>query len=128
MLSPAEASVVVVDRPMLGVGAGGRVLISTPARFKALIDAIPWGQERGLPDMREELAREAGVDAVCPLTSGIFLRIVCEAAWDEHLAGRPIGEVTPFWRVVRAGSALGKKLACGEAFLREARAAEGLQA
>ena len=63
----------------------------------------------------------------CPLTSGIFLRIVSEAALDEMRSGKSIEAITPFWRLVSPKAPLSKKLSCGPEFVAERRKAEGLK-
>ncbi len=61
------------------------------------------------------------------LTAGIFLRIAAELAWEQHQSGRPLDQITPFWRVIEPKAPLAKKLACGIAFLTRQRKLEGLK-
>ena len=70
----------------------------------------------GHPEVAD-LARVHGADRTCPLTTGIFLRIVAEAAWEELQAGADPGAITPFWRVIAPDSSLARKLACGTDFI-----------
>ena len=53
----------------------------------------------------------------CPLTTGISLRIVSEAAFEEYQNGTAIDEIAPFWRVVDVKSKMAKKIACGIDFI-----------
>jgi hypothetical protein len=76
--------------------------------------------------MRKDLAIEYGAEYTCPVTSGIFLRIVSEAAHEQIEKGAPIGKVTPFWRVVDEKSALNKKLSFGSEFVSKQRKKEGI--
>jgi len=119
-----EPKVEVVEKDFSWVKAGTKILIVNPLVIKEQIEAIPRGQQKAVPQIREELAQQFGADMTCPMSSGIFVRIVAEAAWDEHLAGKPLEEITPFWRVVDPNSTLAKKLRCGPEFLVEMRAKE----
>jgi hypothetical protein len=78
--------------------------------------------------MRKDLAVEYGAEYTCPVTSGIFLRIVSEAAHEQIEKGTPISKVAPFWRVVDEKSALNKKLSFGPEFVGQHRKREGLVA
>ncbi len=77
----------------------GRMLISTPLELDAVIRRIPEGRVLTLGALRANLARNHGADYTCPLTTGIFLKIVAEAADEERAAGR--AGTAPYWRVVR---------------------------
>lgn len=105
-----ETRVEVLEKAGMGMPAGARMLIVHPTVVKAYVDAIPPGERRTVPEMRAELATEYGADVTCPLTSGIFLRIVSELALEELREGKPPSEVSPFWRIVDLKSPLAKKL------------------
>jgi hypothetical protein len=79
-----------------------------------------------IPTLRNDLATTFHADKTCPLTTGIFLRIVAEKAYEEYLGGKALKATTPFWRVITRGTPLAKKLSCGEYFLKERRSAENL--
>lgn len=79
-------------------------------------------------ELRRRLAEKHGADGCCPLTVGIFLRIVAEHAWDELSAGKSLEKVAPFWRVVDPKSPLAKKLRAGAEWIRLQRLAEEPQA
>jgi hypothetical protein len=117
----------VLERAFAGLTAGQRLYIATPRLVDGYIRKIKAGDTRSIAQTRKEMARRAKADGTCPLTSGIFTRIAAEAAWDDIEAGKPLSEVTPFWRIVEPDSALAKKLRCGEPWLmmqREAEASE----
>jgi hypothetical protein len=114
-----------LEKKFAGLPAGSSLLIVNPPVVKKFIDKIPPGKRMGLPEIRQKLARKYRADAMCPLTSGIFLRIVSEAAWDEILAGKSPGEVTPFWRAISPKDAIIPKLRCGREFLEKMWSAEG---
>lgn len=104
-----------------GMQPGQRMLVGTPPMYAAYIQSIPTGQLRSVQTLRDDLAREAGADTTCPLTTGIFLRIVAERAWDQYLGGKPLDEITPFGRVIDPQAPLAKKLRCGSSFIANKR-------
>jgi len=74
--------------------------------------------------MRRDLAKAHGADLSCPISTSIFARIAAEAALEENESGRPLSEVTPFWRVIDEASPLARKLSCGPDLLRTQRGLE----
>lgn len=109
-----------------GIPAGAPFLISTPAEIDAWIRALPRGREASLQNLRRDIALSHGVEYMCPLTAGIFLRIVAEKAWEEYTGGSPVPAITPFWRVIGPRTPLARKLSFGTGFIEEMRAAEGI--
>jgi hypothetical protein len=86
---------------------GGTMLIPKPLDIDALIRKVKKGKLVTASAIRSKLARDNSVDVTCPLTTGIFIRIVAEAAEDDLHNGAK--RVTPYWRVVRDdGSLIGK--------------------
>jgi hypothetical protein len=59
--------------------------------------------------MRNYPALEHDADYTCPVTAGIFLRIVAEANFEKLQQGKSLEDITPFWRVVEPNSTLSKK-------------------
>lgn len=114
----------VLDKPFAGLPPGSKMLISTPLEVQELVQAIPYGQSRSTADIRGELAKRHGAETTCPLTTGIFLRIVAEATLADMEEGKEPG--TPFWRAIDPKSPVAKKLSCGVEFLKARRAAEGI--
>lgn len=121
-----EPQVETVAKPFAGMKPGMSMLVSTPREVDAAIRRIPEGQALAPADLRLKLAGKHHAETTCPMSLGIFLRIVAEAAWEEIQEGKDPGEVTPFWRVIEPGSPLAGKLTCGAAFVRKMRRAEGL--
>jgi alkylated DNA nucleotide flippase Atl1 len=89
----------------------GMMLIPTALEIDAMIRKIPRGQISTLSQIRQKLARWHNVDVTCPLVTGIFFRIVAEAADEDQRAG--IRDITPYWRVVRADGKLNGRLPGG---------------
>ena len=58
--------------------------------------------------MRNDLAIEYGADFTCPMTTGIFLRIVAEYNY-ENLSKKGT-EISPFWRIIDPNSRLSDRL------------------
>jgi len=77
-----------------------------------------------MAEFRDRLAKGAGADFTCPLSSGIFLRIVAEDALESMHEGAAIDEITPFWRAIEPESALAGKLSCGADFITRQRRRE----
>jgi hypothetical protein len=74
--------------------------------------------------MRKDLAIENRADYTCPVTTGIFLRIVAEANFEKFIQANSLKGITPFWRVVEPNSTLSKKLSFGQDFIIYQRKAE----
>lgn len=89
----------------------GVMLIPTALQVDAMIRKIPCGQVTTLAQIRRRLASWHNADVTCPLVTGIFLRIVAEAAEEDRLAGRT--EITPYWRVVGDNGRLNAKFPGG---------------
>lgn len=89
----------------------GRMLIPRPLDVDALIRRIERGKLVTVPQIRERLARDYGADLTCPLVTGIFLRIVAEAA-EEDLQSERV-PIAPYWRVVNADGSLREKFPGG---------------
>jgi uncharacterized protein YdeI (YjbR/CyaY-like superfamily)/alkylated DNA nucleotide flippase Atl1 len=85
----------------------GRMLISQPLDLQAIICEVPLGKVLSLGSLRARLARDLDADYTCPMTTGIFLRILAEAADEESRTD------VPWWRVVRDNGQLIDKLPGG---------------
>ncbi|MBL9133622.1 MAG: hypothetical protein JNG86_20600 [Verrucomicrobiaceae bacterium] len=121
---PPKPVVSVLDKSYAGQEPGARMLIPTPAAVAAYVETIPKGEMRTMPQLRDDLAAAHRADFTCPLTAGIFLRIAAERAWEQHLEGKALSKITPFWRAVDLKSPMAKKLACGVDFIVQQREKE----
>jgi hypothetical protein len=121
-----EPKVVRLKKDFAGVPAGSELLISTPREVDRFIRRIPAGRFIDPRDLRGKLAAKHSADAACPVSTGIFLRIVGEAAWEEIQQGKDASGVTPFWRAVPRGSKLEQRLSCGPGFVRKMQRQEGI--
>ncbi len=113
-----------LDTDFAGVPAGSMLFVGTPQIVDEYVKRIPRGETRTIQRLRRELARRNECDAMCPVSTAIFLRMVAEAAWEDLSAGEGLDAVTPFWRVVEPGSTLAKKLPMDDAWLQAQRDAE----
>lgn len=114
------------DKDFAGIPANSTMLIATPKIVEEYVRQIPKGAGTTLQDMRVDLAHEYNAEFTCPVTSGIFLRMVAEAAFEQVEQGKAISSVAPFWRIVDKKSPLLKKLSFGSDFVLQQRKKEGL--
>jgi len=115
------------DKKFADIPAHSKMLIATPKIVDSYVRKIPSGSQSSVQTMRNDLAIEYGAEYTCPVTSGIFLRIVAEAAYEEYQSGKPLKSITPFWRMADEKSPLAKKVSFGPEFIRKMRKKEGLE-
>ncbi len=100
---------------------GDKMLIPTPLLVDETIREVPEGKLVTVSAIREHLARRFRADFTCPLTTGIFIRIVAETAEEDKVSGRK--DITPWWRVINDDGTLKEKLpgypALQEAYLQK---------
>ena len=87
------------------------MLIPRPLDVDALIRVVPKGKLVTVTQVMERLAKASHADSACPMTTGIFIRIVAEAAEEDSRDGKE--QITPYWRVVKAGGSLNEKFPGG---------------
>jgi len=117
----------VLQKKFADIPEGGRMLIATPKMMDAYVKQIPKGKSVTTATIRKDLAVEHNAEYTCPVTTGIFLRIVAEAAYEKIQQGAKPQSVSPFWRAIEPNSPLAKKLTFGQEFLQKQRMAEGLE-
>lgn len=66
----------------------GTMLIPKPLDVDALIRKARKGKLLTVSEIRSRLARDNNVDVTCPLTTGMFVRIVAEAAGEDLATAR----------------------------------------
>lgn len=123
---PKPSQVKKLEKDVLGKPAGTVMYISTPLEIDKYVRSIPAGKAITTTELREALAKKNKADFTCPLTTGIFLRIVAEAAFEGFNAGKKVSAMTPFWRVIEPTSNLAKKLSFDSSFIKKQRAKEGI--
>lgn len=113
-----------LDENFSDMKVGENMLIATPKIIDEYIKQIPKGININIKTLRNDLALTYNADTTCPVTTGIFLRIVSEAAYEDFLNGEK--NITPFWRVVDHESKTATKLACGINFIKKRRSEENI--
>lgn len=89
----------------------GTMLISSPREVDKIMRKVRKGKLITQSQFRAKLARDAGADAACPMTTGIFVRIVAEAAEEARRAGKK--RITPYWRTIHDDGKLIEKFPGG---------------
>ncbi len=85
----------------------GTMVIPSPMEVKEIMDAIPYGKVITADLIREKLAEKHGTTIACPLTTGIFIWIVANAAEEARKEGAK--EITPYWRTLKTNGILNEK-------------------
>ena len=115
---------VVLHTDFAGIRAGTTMFIGSPGVTANYVARIPKGETRSIERLRNELARQNGAQATCPVTTAIYLRIVAEVALRDLADGSPTEAVIPFWRVIAPDSKIAKKLSCASAMIEHYRQLE----
>ena len=121
-----ESKVKINAKRFADIPAGTRMLIPTPKIVDDFVKTIPNGSFMNIKELRNKLAIQYDAEMTCPLVTGIFLRIISEAAYEEYQIDKNIEEITPFWRVVDPDSKLANKLTFGTGFLIQKQANENI--
>jgi alkylated DNA nucleotide flippase Atl1 len=104
---PSHGKIVEVPAKMQKQWGRGTMVIPEPLKLDALVRTVKKGRLVTVPQLMEKVARDAGADHACPMTTGIFLRIVAETAEEDLREGRK--RITPYWRVLKKGGLLNPK-------------------
>jgi len=123
METAREAKIVKIPASRQKRFGRGTMLIPSAFDVDARIRKVPAGKVITQTQMREALARAASADVACPMTTGIFVRIVAEAAEEAAREGKL--RITPYWRVVRDDGQLMEKLPGGPLAQADRLEAEG---
>lgn len=116
----------VLDKDFAGMKAGQRMLIASPKIIDTYLRQLPAGRLIDPATMRQDLALTYGAEVTCPVTTGIFLRIVAEAAYEELEQGKALEEITPFWRAIGPKGKAADKLTFGKELLLHQQAKEDI--
>ena len=115
-----------LSKDIAGMSKGSKMLIANTKIIDDFINKIPRGNFVEIKELRNTLAKQFDCDVTCPLTAGIFIRIVSEAAYEEYNTGKSLEDITPFWRSVDSKSNLAKKLECGVGFIEAQQSKENI--
>jgi len=119
--NPPEGLPKVVDVPVeWEKRMGGRkILVPTPLLVDGQIRKVKKGKLVTVNQIREKLAKDFKAESTCPMTLGIFLRIISEAAEEDRKNGKNMSRaqsrerITPYWRVVKDDGSLNPKFPGG---------------
>ena len=120
-LEGKEPQIVEIPQKLIGKYGMGMMLIPAPQQIKEIIKLIPQGRIMTVTQIRNYLARKFQVVTTCPLVTGIYIKLIVQAA-EEEGAGEPI----PWWRVVKSDGSLNPKLPGGGLLQKERLEKEGL--
>jgi hypothetical protein len=110
---------VILEKDFAGVKAGAKLHISSPMEIADALKKIPPGTTPSLQQFRRNIARAQACDATCPVSTSLFLRIVAEYAWEEHVERSvALSQLPPFWRVIEPGTPLSRKLSFDQDWIR----------
>ena len=102
-----EPKVVKVPVKMQKRFGKGTMLVPKPLDVDALIRKIPKGKLATTTQIGQRLAMDCKADCVCPMTTGIFVKIAAETAEEDLRNGKK--RITPYWRVVKSDGKLNEK-------------------
>ncbi|MBL1430130.1 MAG: hypothetical protein COA60_001175 [Robiginitomaculum sp.] len=100
-----------------GMKAGQVMLVPDGELLSAAIRKIPKGNTPTIKQFRLDLAKSKNAEVCCPITTGILLRTIAEAAFESYEAGSKISEMTPIWRLLDESAPTWKKLSFDTDFL-----------
>ncbi|MBL4616973.1 MAG: hypothetical protein JKY46_04715 [Robiginitomaculum sp.] len=100
-----------------GMKAGQIMLIPDGNLLTTAICNLPKENRLSLKQFRFELAKSQNAEVCCPITTGILLRTIAEAAFESYQAGTEIPDLTPIWRLIDETSPTWKKLSFDTDFL-----------
>ena len=115
-----------IDKKFADIPKGSRMLIASPPIIDEYVKSILYGEFIEPVKMRDDLAKDYQADKTCPVTTGIFLRIVSEASYEGYQSGDDLETIAPFWRIVKLNSKLAGKLACGIDFIAKRQTEEDI--
>ena len=107
----------VLEKKFADMKAGDRMYISSPEEIKSFIINIPRGTSKSLKEMRLDIANIKGADNTCPVTTGIFLRMVIEDNIENF----------PYWRIIDQNHSLVTKLNLNKEFIISQRSLESIE-
>ncbi len=102
----------------------GIMVISTPREIQDIIRSIPTGKLLTMDSLRNIISLKHNVDIACPLTTGIFLRILAEAS-EESRNQNITKDFVTYWRVLQKDGSINPKFPGGLIFQSQLLESEG---
>ena len=121
---PNHGKIVPVPPHMQKAFGKGTMLIPRPRDVEAIMRGVKKGKVILRAQIRRKLAAEGRADSACPLSTGLFIRIVAEAAEEDRRSGKK--RVTPYWRTLKDDGSLDAKFPGGVQAQAERLRDEGL--
>lgn len=118
-----EPKIVDIPPRMRKLWGRGTMAIARPLDVDALMRKVRKGRVATVKQIMAKLAEIYGSDTMCPMTTGIFIRIVAEAAEEDRAAGKT--RITPYWRTLKGDGKLNEKYPGGVESQAARLAAEG---
>jgi hypothetical protein len=115
---------VLLSSDFADVKSGLMLYVGTPQIVADFMSKIPRGETYSIIKLRNQLARRNQCDAMCPVSTAIFLRIAAEYAIEQMDAGIPVDKVIPFWRVIEPGDKIAKRLSIPKDWIERQRSLE----
>ncbi len=104
---PSHGKIVPVPQRMRKRFGSGTMVIPKPLDVDAVMRKVRKGKLITSSRIRGEVAGLSNADCACPMTTGIFIRIVAEAAEEDRRAGKK--RITPYWRTIKDNGDLNAK-------------------
>ena len=82
---------------------GTKLLVAAPLQYNEIMAKIPEGKIITVDRIRDYLAEQAGANATCPLTAGIFINICAHASLERDQ------DQIPYWRTLKTNGELNEK-------------------
>lgn len=120
MDKPLQPEVKILKKGFADLLPGSMMLIPTPRLIGSYLQHTAPGHLIEVKQLRADLAAEQGAESTCPLTTGIFLRILAEYTHEQKQNGVQERDLTPIWRIIRPGMPTWKKLSFDPLWLEEA--------
>ena len=86
---------------------GNTMVVPSPQEVEFLMRRVPEGKLTTINQIRTFLARKHRADICCPVTTGIFVWMLANAAAEQERQGRKV--ITPFWRTLKSDGSLNDK-------------------
>ena len=79
---------------------GIKMFIPTPKIVNQFVCNIPKGNFKNVKSLRRDMAVDFDAQMSCPMVTGISLRIISEAAYEEHMLGKKNNAVLESCRTI----------------------------
>jgi len=127
MEKPALPEVKTLEHAFADLKENSKMLIPTPRLIEQYLKDSEPGIAINIKQMRADLAAANHADGTCPLTTGIFLRILSEYTNERKMTGVPIKSLAPIWRVLHPKASIWQKLSFDKGWILDLHQKEKLK-